>query len=387
MNFEVLSIKRLSTEKMNIQLSFNYFILLATAIFFISCEEENKEVAQELKSLPIIQVERGNVTTFKNYPASFEGVVSSEVRAKVSGYITDVLIDEGKEVNKGQVLFRLETESLDQQAKAAKARVEVARVEMEKIKPLVEKNIVSEIQLETAKANFEDAMSNFESVRANINYANITSPVNGVIGRINYRNGSLVSPTDLMPLTRVAQIDEVFVYFSMNEKDFLDFVSEAKGNNIQEKIEALPEIELILSNGRVFKNKGRIEAISGEVNPTTGSVSFRARFKNDGGIIRDGGSGRVRIPTFYEDKLVIPIVSTFERQNKTFVYRIVKDSLVENVISIENATDQVYVLKNGFEEGDYILGKGANRVKDGEIINPQKTSMEDILSSYETVFR
>lgn len=366
---------------------YTLLILFSALFLFASCEEEKALPPQELKNLPVIAIEKTDVTTYKTYPASFEGVVSSEVRAKVSGYITDVLIDEGEIVKKGQVLFRLETESLDQQASAAKARLDVARVEMEKIKPLVEKNIVSEIQLETAKANYEDAKANYQSIRANINYANITSPVNGVMGRINYRNGSLVSPTDMTPLTRVSQIDEVFVYFSMNEKDFLDFISEAQGKTMQEKIDELPEIELILSNGKTFEYKGKIEAISGEINTTTGSVSFRARFKNDTSLIRDGGSGKVRIPTHYQNKLVVPIVSTFERQNKTFVYKVINDSLVENVLSIENATDQVYILKNGFKEGELILGKGANRVRDGEKINSNKTSMKEILSSYETVFK
>src|SRR5690606_14649656 len=127
---------------------------------------------------PTIKVERRSVESFTKFPARIEGTINRRVRAKVSGYIQEgwgAGVEQGK---KGQLMFILETQSLSQDAAAAKARINSAQVEMDKLVPLVAKNIISEVQLETAKANLEQAKSNYQSIAANIGYAQIKSPVN-----------------------------------------------------------------------------------------------------------------------------------------------------------------------------------------------------------------
>ncbi|MCH8534568.1 MAG: efflux RND transporter periplasmic adaptor subunit [Flavobacteriaceae bacterium] len=365
-----------------------YLFALFSIFFFLGCQEEQKEKKEkEIQEFPVLTLERSDVTTYKSYPARVEGIISSEIRAKVPGYITDVLVDEGQKVSKGQTLFKLETQSLDGEAAAAKARMESAAYEVEKLQPLVEKEIVSEIELRTAKANYQDAKSNFNSIQANIDYANIRSSVDGYVGRISYRNGALVSPGDAMPLTRVAKIEEVFVYFSMNEKDFLDFVDEADGEVIEDKISNFPPVDFMLSNGIKYAEQGKIEAISGDVNQITGTITFRAKFPNPNRIIRDGASGSVLLPTTYENKLLIPTVSTFERQNKRFVFLVEKDSLIEKPIQIKDRNEQIYVLENGLEEGDQIMARGLNRVKEGDQIKVKKVTLDDVIEEYEQVFK
>jgi membrane fusion protein (multidrug efflux system) len=365
----------------------SFGILLLLVSFSCSEEEEKQKQQNEPSSFPVITIEKTDVTTQKKYPAVVQGVISSNVLAKVSGYVTDVFVNEGDFVQKGQLLFQLETQALNQNAQAAKARVDVAQVEVNRLLPLVEKEIISEVQLQTARANLQDAKSNYQSIQANINYARIVSPVDGVVGSINYRNGALVSAQDAMPLTQVSQIDEVFVYFSMNEKDFIGLMEEADGKTTQEKIEAFPAVEFILSNGKTFNQKGKIEAISGNIDPLTGSLSFRARFENLEGTLRNGASGSIAVPSIYQNKIVVPKVSTFERQNKRFVYVVENDSISEKMINVQDETKSVFVLKNGIEAGTKIMGKGVNRVKDGDKIKSEKASIEDIISSYETVFK
>lgn len=370
------------------KLPFYGSILVFILLVNISCEEkEQQNEKEQVQEFPVLTIETKDVTTQKKYPAVVEGVVSSEIFAKVPGYITEVHVDQGDKVSKGQLLFQLETQSLSQDAESAKARVSLAQVEVNRLIPLVEKEIVSAVQLESAKANLQDAKSNLQSIQANIGYAKINSPVNGVVSRINYRNGALVSPQDAMPLTQVSQIEEVFVYFSMNEKNFLDFIDEADGKSMQEKIEAFPEVELILSNGRTFNQKGKIEAISGDVNQNTGSLSFRTRFQNPEGILRNGASGTIAVPSKYHNKIVVPKVSTFERQNRRFVFVVEKDSIYEKAIDVQDETQAVFVLKNGLEAGTKIMGKRVNRVKDGDKIKPKEVSLEEITDSYETVFK
>jgi len=369
-----------------------YFSLIISAAVFTSCSDSKKgqqaQQDQGPQPFPVLDVPTRTVTGYTSYPTSIEGVVNSEVRAKVSGYVTDVLVDAGEKVKKGQLLFKLETESLSGDAEAAKANVNAARVEVEKLKPLVKKDIISEVQLETAKAKLSQAEANYNSIAANIGYANIKSPVDGYVGDINFRNGALVSPSDPTPLTTVSKTDEVYAFFSMNEKDFLSFMNSTEANTMEEKIKNLPKIKLVLANGNEYEKKGIIETISGEVNQQTGTVTFRAKFDNQNALLRNGSSGTVKIPNVYEEALIVPTLSTFEQQGKTFVYKVKTDSsLVASSLNIIAEINKVYVVNEGVEKGTTILARGANKVKPGTKIKPQPIALDSIVNSFNTVFK
>lgn len=372
-----------------------YFLILIALTGLaglVSCGEgksnEKSSAEGPAPAYPVLEVPRRTVTSYSSYPASIEGSVNSAVRAKVSGYITDVLVEEGEEVKKGQLLFKLETESLNQDAQAAKANVNAAQVEVDKLKPLVEKNIISEVQLETAKAKLAQAQSNYNSIAANIGYANIKSPVDGVIGKINYRKGTLVSQQDQMPLTQVSSIEEVYAIFSMNEKDFLDFMSNAQGETTSEKIKNMPKISLIMANSREYENQGTIQTISGNIDEQTGTVSFRAKFDNNG-LLRNGSSGTVKVPKTYEKAIVVPSLSTYERQGQTFVYKVQADTLNSSAINILTEVKNLYVISedDGVKEGDLILAQGTGKVRPGMKISPKKVSLDSITGSFDQVFK
>src|SRR5690606_18404092 len=227
----------------------------------------------------------------------------------------------------GQTLFRIETQALSQDAGAARANINAAQVEVDKLKPLVEKNIISPVQLTTAEARLAQAKANYNSIVANIDYATIKSPVNGYVGSIPHREGALVSPADPTPLTTVSVTNEVYAFFTMNERDYLNFIQEAKGENLNEKIKNFPPVELELVNGEIYKHKGKIETVTGQVNASTGTVSFRATFPNPNRILANGNSGKIRIPKTYENAVVVPEASTFEQQGIVYVYKVQGDKI------------------------------------------------------------
>lgn len=367
-----------------------FFYFLIVSSFLLSCGDKEtaaNQAAQPAPSLPVVDVVTKTVTAYNQYPATIEGTVNSEVRAKVSGYITDVLVDEGQKVKKGQLLFKLETQSLNQEAAAQKANVNAAQVEVDKLKPLVEKDIISNVQLETAKARLAQAQSSYNSVNANIGYANIKSPVDGVVGAINFRKGALVSGQDPMPLTRVSSIEDVYAYFSLNEKEFLSFVANAEGATMENKIRNLPKVTLILANGKALEEEGTIETISGEIDQQTGTISFRAKFDNKAGLLRNGSNGTIKVPQIFEDALIIPTISTFEQQGRTLVYKVQSDTLVTATLNVLAEVGNTYVVDKGVEAGNTILAKGANKVKPGTKINPQPVPMDSILNSFSPVFK
>ncbi len=364
-----------------------FVTLVFSLILFSSCgKKAATQHAPSAMAYPTIKVERRSVESFTKFPASIEGTVNSRVRAKVSGYIQEVLVDEGEQVKKGQLMFTLETQSLSQDAAAAKARINSAQVEVDKLVPLVAKNIISEVQLETAKANLERAKSNYQSIAANIGYAQIKSPVNGVVGSIPFRRGNLVSAQDAVPLTTISSIENVYVFFSMNEKDLLTFLREVDGGNMDQKVQNMPSVQLLLADGSVYDKPGKIETVSGEVNPSTGTVSFRATFPNPNGLLRNGSSGTIVFPTKMNNVLVVPSLSTYEQQGETFVYLVQGDTLVPKSVSLTTSVNGLSVI-DGLKEGVEILANGLGKVRPGTQIIPRPTSLDSITNSFNPVFK
>ncbi|HYH57264.1 MAG TPA: efflux RND transporter periplasmic adaptor subunit [Anseongella sp.] len=367
-----------------------YTAFAASIFIFISCQnkQQGPPQGQGPLPLPVVEVPRKTVTGYTSYPVSIEGTINSAVRAKVAGYITDVLVDEGQKVSKGQTLFRLETTALTQEAGAAEANVKAAQVEVNKLKPLVEKGIISRVQLETAEARLAQAEAGYKSITANIGYATIKSPVNGYVGSIPFREGSLVSPADPTPLTTVSETDQVYAFFSMNERDYLDFIRNTAGNSLSEKIRNFPPVELQLVNGDMYREKGKIETVSGQVNPSTGTVSFRATFPNPNRILSNGNSGNIRIPKTYENVTVVPEAATFEQQGIVYVYRVQGDTMaVLSNIEVTDRVENLVLVASGLEPGDKIVAEGVGKLRNNTPVMPQPVPFDSVANSLKVVFK
>lgn len=372
------------------------YLAIAGLLLLTSCGDDNsKQQAQGgqqgPKSVTVIKIPTRTVTTYKTYPTSIEGIINSEVRPKISGYITDVLVDEGQKVKKGQRLFKLETETLNQDAAAAQANVNAAQVEVDKLKPLVDKEIISSVQLETAKAQLQQAKSSYNSVNANIGYANIRSSVDGYVGQIRLRKGNLVSPSGQKPLTTVSDISKVYAYFSMNEKEYLTFFQNGEGKTREEKIKNLPEVILVLANGTEYSHKGKIETINSQIDKQTGSVSFRAIFDNPEQTLTNGSSGEIKVPQTYEDILVVPQKSTYQQQGRTYVMKVEQgDSTAKAVpqtIKIKDEHDNLYLVEEGVKKDDQIVAEGVDQIQSGTPIKPQEQPFDSIAKPLKTVFK
>ena len=370
-----------------------YIGLAAGVLMLISCgddksNQQQAQAQQQAMPLPVVTITTKTVTGYNSYPTRIEGIVNSDVRAKVQGYIQEVLVDEGEKVRKEQPLFKLETQSLTQDANAAKASVNAAQVEVDRLAPLVEKDIISEVQLETAKAQLEQAKSQYESISASIGYATVKSPVDGYVGSIRLRQGTLVGPNDTTPLTTVSDIEQVYAYFSMNESDYLNFIQSTKGESRQEKVDNFPEVSLVLTNGATYEEKGKIQTVTGQVNQNTGTVSFRAIFDNPNQLITNGNSGTIKIPVTYEDATVVPQNSTFEQQGKVLAYKVGEGNKVSSAaIETKAAIGNLYVIESGLQKGDKIVAKGAGKLRPGAEIQPQEVAFDSIAKPVDQLFQ
>jgi membrane fusion protein (multidrug efflux system) len=357
----------------------------------VSCGDTKQPSQQGQNQPPTFDVSilsQKTVTGYKTYPTTVEGIVNSDVRAKVSGYIQKVLVDEGQKVKKGQALFKLETQSLNQDAEAAKAAVNVAKVEVDKLVPLVEKGIVSNLQLETQKAKLLQAQSNYNSIVANIDYATVRSQVDGYVGAIPYREGSLVSPTNTIPLTTVSDIAKVYAYFSMNESEYLDFLQTTEGKTLQDKLNNFPKVSLILANGQEYPEQGKIETSIGQINQSTGTVSFRAIFNNPNQLLTNGNSGKIKIPTTFENAVQNPQEATYEQQGQIIAFKLGGNNTVTaSMIKIKANVDNLYVVESGVNTGDKIAVSGVGKLRSDMVITPNEVPFDSIVKPIKTVFK
>lgn len=346
-------------------------LLIALSLVGACGEKQSPQAAPDEPSLRVTTLQPEQRTVYQAFAATLEGRQSVEIRPKVSGFIDKIYIEEGQQVRKGQPLFRLETASLTQEAEAAKAVVDVAQVEVDKLVPLVEKGIISQVQLVTAQARLQQVKSNYESLIANIGYATLNSPVDGYAGNIPYKVGSLVDNSIDLPMTVVSDISEIRAYFSMTEKQLLQWKLQWADSSGTMEAGRDANVELIMVNGQAYPHPGRIAMVNTIIDRATGNVSLRADFPNPEQWLSSGSSGRIRIPTVYRDVVVVPMTATVDLQGHKLVYVVGEDGTVHTrPIQIGAQTATEYLVPSGLEPGTTIVTEGVSKLKDGQTIKP-----------------
>lgn len=372
-------------------------IVLIAALYGCGSSVANENYgAPPPPQLPVLALATTSATTHTEYSASLEGKVNVEIRPQVEGYLEKIYVDEGAYVRAGQPLFKINDRVYDEQLNNAKsslagalANVQRAKVEVDRLTPLVENQVISEIQLKTAKAAHEAAVAAAEQAKAqvgnaqiNVGYTYIKAPVSGYVGRFPFRTGSLVGKGEDEPLTLLSDVSEIYAYFSLSEPDFIAFKNQFNGNTIEDKVKQVPPVELILADGSTYSEKGKLEIVEGQFDKTMGAITFRATFPNKGNVLRSGNTGKIRIPELLKSVIVIPQEATFEVQDKVFVFA-VNDSnkVASKPIRISGKTSSYYFVESGVEPGEKIVLTGTGNLREGAAIVPQPVTLDSLLKS------
>jgi membrane fusion protein (multidrug efflux system) len=362
---------------------------LILAIALSSCADKSAVPVAQAPLLPVLAIQNSDAVTDSEYPASIQGAVDVEIRPQVSGNLDRVFVDEGAYVSKGQSLFKINERPYREQLNnalanlhGAEAALINAQLEIDKLTPLVQNKVVSEYQLKTAKASqkiaaatIEQAKAMVESARINLGYTNVKAPVSGYIGRLPKKQGSLISATDVEPLTNLSDVHEVFAYFSLSETDFITFKSEYSGNSIGDKIKNLPPVSLILADNNAYPQLGKIDMVDGQFDKNTGAITLRATFPNKNGTLRSGNTGKIRLEIQHDDAILIPQSATIEMQDKVFVFTLNKGHKVNKMpITIIGKSGTDYLIKDGLKTGDQIVLSGIDKLQEGQVIQPEKST-------------
>jgi RND family efflux transporter MFP subunit len=361
------------------------FVLLSMCVVFTACTSEKESKIEEEKFSVTTPVVMDTVYT-NEYVADIHSVQNVEIRARVKGYIEAIHVDEGKMVKAGQLLFSISNKEYKEalvrakaSLKSAFAEAKAAEVDLQSAKTLVDKNVVSKTNLELAQskldaanAKIEEAKSDEANALLNLSFTEIKAPFDGIINRIPNKIGSLIDEGTL--LTSISDNKEVFAYFNVSEKEYLDFTS-IKAS------EEKNQVSLVLANNQLHKQKGFVETVDGEFDKNTGNIAFRARFSNPEGVLKHGSSGKVRLRNELKNAMIISQKSTFEIQEINYVFVVDKD----NVVHMKNFVPKfrlpsLYVVESGLLPTDKIIYEGIQRVKEGDKIIPQQISGKEMLS-------
>jgi membrane fusion protein (multidrug efflux system) len=366
-----------------IKLIFSENILLTTGIIALSlanysCDSKGEQVKVETLSLPVTTVKKDSAITTFEYLGAIEGKVNVEIRPQVEGLLDQIHVDEGDFVEKGQLLFSINSQPYVERLKNAQAAVEVekaklenAKIEMERLQPLIDHEVISEVQMKTAQSNFGVAKASLAQAQAlkatseiDMQFTRIKAPVSGYIGLIPMRVGNLLSKGDDEPITTLSDISEVYVYFAMSESNYL-FYKKMKEDSTARRLN--PNVKLILADGTIHSEEGIIDADAGQIDRNTGAITLRAKFNNPDKLLRSGNTGKIILEQIHPNVLMVPQESITKVQDKTFVFTLMPDSTVRRKeVNISGKAGQNYILKpNNISEGETIIQSGVNKIKDG----------------------
>ncbi len=372
---------RTKEKNMTIWKSISYVGVGLCLALTTSCQQKKQEALVTKTSYKTMTVSRSDKDLSTSYSASIKGKQDIDIYPQVSGKIEKLLVREGDKVTKGQLLFVIDqvpyraalATALATQ-KAAQAQLASALLTYNSNKELFAQKVVSSYTLQTsenayltAKAQLAQAQAQVTNARNNLSYTEVRSPANGVAGVLPYRVGTLVSASMPKPLTTVSDNSQMYVYFSMTEKQLLSFVRQYGSKDAA--IKNMPEISLQLGDQTMYAHKGRVESISGVIDTETGAVTIRAEFANPERLLNSGGSGNVIIPTTRKNCIVIPQSATVQQQDKRIVYKVQNGKAVSQLIQVENIDDgRNFIVTDGLKPGDVIVSEGAGMVKEGESV-------------------
>lgn len=367
-------------------------LLFLSLIVLAGCRKNNSNPSyqQQAPELPVEIVQQGDASVSREYAASVEGISNVEIRPQVTGYLSKIFVDEGDFVRAGQVLFKIEDQVFREQLKSAQAalitaqaNLSTSKIDLDRKKELFRNKMVSDIQVKEAEAAYNAARgavsqstSSIESAKINLNFSTIKAPVSGFIGRFNYRLGSLMTPGNQEPITLLSDIHQVYTYFSLSENDFNNFQKQYAGSSIDEVIKNTPAVSLLLSGGEKYTGKGRIDAVEGQFNKTTGAITLRAKFDNPKNVLRSGNTGKIILDQFYSNVVLLPIASTRTIQDKVFVFTIKGGKAEMLPVEVNGKAGDHFIVSKGLKAGDQYIVSGFDRLQPGTPVVAQKKNAQ-----------
>lgn len=350
-------------------------VMLLASIAVPGCSKHTEEHHHEAHKITATTPQVKPVTLTQHYVCQIRSQRHIEVRALETGYLEAIPIKEGQAVKQGDLLFKVILSIYQAKLDAELAEAKLAQIEFDNTKKLFEypKPVVSIQEVALAQAKLDKANAKAQLAAAELNFATVVAPFDGIVDRLRHQQGSLVEEGEI--LTTLSDNGVMWVYFNVPEARYLEYMTELK-----EKRENF-QIELVLANGKTFPQVGKIGAIEADFNNETGNIPFRADFPNPDRLLRNGQTGKVLIHRVVDNAVVIPQRATFEILDKRYVYVVDKDDVAhQREINVQNELEDIYVIKDGVDVNDKIVLEGVRQIRDGEKVEYEEHRPEDVVA-------
>jgi membrane fusion protein (multidrug efflux system) len=371
-----------------------YLSLLFVILLLAGCKKDQGPLKMPPQEIPVIKALKKDVPVYEELVGQIYGLKDIPIRARVDGFLEKISFEEGTRVTKGQLLYSIDPDPFLAQVASQESKVAEAQTmkvnadnELERYKPLAEINAVSDSDLDAAQATYDASVSSVKAAQANLkqakiklSYTRITSPIDGLIGKTEAREGEYVGkePNPVI-LNTVSRIDTVRVQFSISESKYLELAREYQRNRSAEEATAevhegrvKPNIELILADGSIYEEKGTVDFVNSQINTSTGSLLIQASFPNPSSILRPGLYAKVRLElTVAKDAIVIPQRSLIELQGQYSVMTVGPDNKVKSAaVTLGPKIGDMVIIESGLNNGDQVVIDALQKVKPGMEVIP-----------------
>lgn len=352
-----------------------------------SGEANTPTKADQPLELPVVRLAAHDTVLTREYVADIQAVRNVELRARVKGYIEKIYIDEGHIVKKGQPLFQISAAEyhtklarLHAASSNAIAQARVAALQLDRVKMLTAKNVITASELDVAQAQLSAAQATVAEARSAesnaalmLSYTLVRAPFDGVVNREPLKVGSLVDDGTL--LTTVSDAKQVFAYFNVSEADYLEFIK----TRAQDSARSTNQVRLVLADGSLYAPPGKIETVESEFESNTGAIAFRARFNNPQRMLKHGATGKVRLANTVADAVLVPQKAVFEQQDKYYVYVLNKQGIVhQQSFAPKSRLAAYYVVKSGLKAGEQVVCEGIQDLRDGARIAGRAVTLKSV---------
>jgi RND family efflux transporter MFP subunit len=357
-------------------------VVLSSVLVLLACQEKKVAGPPPPVAVEVVTVTQRDVPIYGEWIATLDGYVNADIRPQVSGYVVSQAYKEGSFVQKGQVLFQIDTrpfQALLDQAKAQLAQ-DVAQAgrtqhDVDREIPLANEHAIAQQQLDddiqanlAAKALVQSAQAQVDQAQLNLNFTHVTSLIDGIVGIAQIQIGNLVTPTTT--LTSVSQVNPIKAYFPISEQEYLHYAARINAHNQQDVPSDAPPIELILSDGSVYPYKGTLLETNRQVDITTGSIQVVCAFPNPHNILRPGQFGRVRAAgDTRKGALLVPQRAVTELQGIDQVAVVGADNKVDiRPIKVGERVGDLWIVDSGVRVGERVVVEGLQKVSPGALV-------------------
>lgn len=364
---------------------FSFFVRAALVVLLLSsagCGKQAAKAPPAPQVVDVITVLQKDVQTQREWVGTLDGDVNATIRPQVTGYLIKQNYREGDSVKKGQILFEIDPRTFEAtvaQAKALQSQQQAihqkAAATLARVKPLAEKNALSQKDLDdaignelSARAALDQASAALDTAQLNLGFTRIVSPINGIAGIAKAQIGDLLSPTAQGELTTVSTVNPIKVYVSISEREYLASVKEKTPGKYEDR-----PLQLVLVDGSIHPHPGRISLLDRQVDATTGTVKVGALFPNPGGRLRPGQFAKIRAQTaVLKDALLVPQRAVTEIQGKYLIAVVGEGNKIEmrQVMPGERLGSD-WVISEGLKPGEKVVVEGTQKVRAGSVVSPK----------------